>query len=75
MGPGEARAPPGRLLDHGSLIPAALVAVGLATPNSSLWEMTLALVGPFTVGGAFAASGTLALARKAENPEKLGAGS
>lgn len=54
-----------------SLIPAAMVALGMATPNISLWQITLALLGPFTVGGAVAASGTLALARLADDRELL----
>lgn len=52
-----------------SLVPAALVALDLATPNVPLWRITAALVGPFTVGGAIAASGSLALARLAEDRE------
>jgi len=52
-----------------SLIPAALVAIGFATPNVPLWQMTIALVGPFTVGGAIAASASLAVARMAEDRE------
>lgn len=55
-----------------SLIPAAMVAIGLATPNVPLWRLTLALLGPFTLGGAIAASGSLALARMAEDRELLG---
>lgn len=54
-----------------SLIPAAMVAVGLATPNVPLWQITAALVGPFTAGGAAAAAGSLALARMAEDRELL----
>ncbi|HEX9693251.1 MAG TPA: hypothetical protein VGA22_14250 [Gemmatimonadales bacterium] len=54
-----------------SLVPAAMVALGLATPNVPLWQLTLALAGPFTIGGAIAASGSLALARMAENRESL----
>jgi hypothetical protein len=57
-----------------SLIPAALVMLGLATPNVSLWQITLALVGPFTVGGAIAASGSLALARLADDRQLEGGG-
>jgi len=56
-----------------SLIPAAMVAIGLATPNIPLWELTLALLAPFTVGGAVAASGSLALARISEDRELLDA--
>ena len=54
-----------------SLIPAALVAIGLATPNVPSLQITVALLGPFTVGGAIAASGSLVLARTAENRELL----
>lgn len=54
-----------------SLIPAVMVAIGLATPNVPLWQITLALLGPLTVGGAIAASGSLALARMAEDRERL----
>jgi hypothetical protein len=57
-----------------SLIPAALVAVGLATPNVPVWQITLALLGPSTVGGALAASASLALARRAEDRELLDGG-
>lgn len=54
-----------------SLIPATLVALGLATPNVPLWQITLALVGPLALGGAVAASGSLALARMADDRELL----
>jgi hypothetical protein len=57
-----------------SLIPAAMVAMGLATPNVPLWQITVALVGPLTLGSAIAASGSLALARMAEDQELLEAG-
>ncbi|MCG6989601.1 MAG: hypothetical protein LJF06_15675 [Gemmatimonadetes bacterium] len=57
-----------------SLIPAAMVVVGLATPNVPIWQITVALLGPFTVGGAIAASASLALARKAEDRELLDGG-
>jgi hypothetical protein len=56
-----------------SLVPAAMVAMGLATPNIPLWQITAALVGPCTFGGAVAASGSLALARMAEDRELLDA--
>jgi hypothetical protein len=52
-----------------SLVPAALVALGLATPNVPVWQITAALLGPFAVGSALAASGSLALARMAERRE------
>jgi hypothetical protein len=48
-----------------------MVAIGLATPNIPLWKITLALLGPFTLGGAIAASGSLALARMVEDRELL----
>jgi len=48
-----------------------MVAIGFATPNIPLWQITLALLGPFTLGGAIAASGSLALARVAEDRERL----
>jgi hypothetical protein len=57
-----------------SLIPAAIVAMGLATPNVPLSQITLSLLGPFTLGGAIAASGSLALARMAEDRELLADG-
>ncbi|MEJ2206137.1 MAG: hypothetical protein P8170_18735, partial [Gemmatimonadota bacterium] len=44
-----------------SLIPAAMAAMGLVTPNVPVWRITLALLGPFTLGGAIAASVSLAL--------------
>jgi hypothetical protein len=56
-----------------SLIPAAMVAMGLVTPNIPLWQITGALVGPLTVGGAVAASGSLTIARMAEDRELLDA--
>lgn len=54
-----------------ALIPAAMVTIGLVTPNVSVWRMTLALMGPFSLGGAIAASGSLALARMADDRELL----
>lgn len=56
-----------------SLIPAAMVTMGLATPNVPVWQITMALLGPFTLGGAIAASASLALARMAEDRELLDA--
>ncbi len=50
-----------------SLFPAAMVVMGLATPNVPLGQITAMLVGPLTFGGAVAASGSLALARMAED--------
>jgi len=40
-----------------ALIPAVLTALGLATPNISLWQITAGLAAPFMLGGAIAASG------------------
>ncbi len=57
-----------------SLVPAVLVVTGLATPNVPLWRITAALVGPLALGGAIAASGSLALARMSEDRELLDAG-
>jgi len=56
-----------------SLIPAAMVVLGLGTANVPLWQITAALVGPLTLGGAIAASGSLALARMAEDRELIDA--
>ena len=50
-----------------TLIPATMVALGVVTPSVPWWQITLALLGPFTLGGAMAASGSLALARKADD--------
>lgn len=52
-----------------SLVPAAMVVLGLATLNIPLWQITVALVGPFTLGGAVAASGSLLLARSGDERE------
>lgn len=57
-----------------SLFPAGLVALGLATPNVPLWQITLGLAVPLTTGSAMAAAGSLALARMAEDRELLDAG-
>lgn len=54
-----------------SLIPAAMVGLGLATPNISIWTITAVLVGPLTIGSAVAAAGSLALARMAEDRKPL----
>lgn len=54
-----------------SLVPAALVAVGLATMGKEglgLWDLTAVIVGPLTLLSAASATGTLALARMAEGP-------
>jgi hypothetical protein len=50
-----------------SLIPAAMVTVGLASANASVWKLTAALAGPLMVGTAVAAAGSLALGRLAEH--------
>ena len=54
-----------------SLIPAAMVVLGLATPNVPLRQITVALLGPFALGGAIAAYGSLVLARMANDRELL----
>ena len=57
-----------------SLVPAALVAVGLASVESGvlgLWQLTAAISGPLTLLSAVSATGTLALARMAEKRELL----
>jgi hypothetical protein len=52
-----------------SLLPAALVGVGLATmtrPSAGVWQLTAAIVVPLTLLSAVSASGSLLLARTAE---------
>jgi hypothetical protein len=52
-----------------SLLPAAMVAVGLATiapSGAGVWQLTAAIVVPLTLLSAVSASGSLLLARKAE---------
>ena len=52
-----------------SLLPAALVAVGLASlgrPDAGLWPITAAISGPLMLLSAGSAAGTLAMARQAE---------
>jgi hypothetical protein len=52
-----------------SLLPAALVAVGLASlgrPGLDLWQITAVIAGPLTLLSAASAAGTLAVARMAE---------
>ena len=52
-----------------SLVPAALVAVGLASVDGGtlgLWPLTAVIAGPLTLLSAAAATGTLAVARIAE---------
>jgi hypothetical protein len=48
-----------------SLVPAAMVAVGLADTHISLWRITGVLVGPLAVFSAASAAASLALARRA----------
>lgn len=56
------------------LVPAAMVAMGLATPNIPLWQITATIVGPFALGGAAAAAGTLLVARRSDDRELLDEG-
>ncbi len=52
-----------------SLVPAAMVAVGLASIGGSgqgLWQLTALVAGPFALLGAGSAAGTLLVARRAE---------
>ena len=56
-----------------SLFPAAMVAVGLATANVDVWQFTAVIVGPTSLLGAVSASGSLMLARMAEDRELLDA--
>lgn len=56
-----------------SLVPAAFVAVGLAS-GPGLWLFTAAIAGPATLLGGMSASGSLMLARRAEDRESLEAG-
>lgn len=57
-----------------SLVPAAIVAVGWASTSLPVWKITAVIAGPLALGSAIAASGSLALARMAEEPEWLDAG-
>ena len=53
-----------------SLLPAAMVAIGLASTEGSsrgIWEFTAAIIAPLTILGAGSAAGTLLLARRAED--------
>ena len=55
-----------------SLLPAAFVAVGLASVahgGADLWRLTAAVAGPLTLLSAVSASGSLLLARRAEGGE------
>ena len=57
-----------------SLIPVAIAVLGIATPRVPVWQITLVLLGPLTVGGAVAAAGSLALARMSADRDLLAAG-
>ena len=57
-----------------SLLPAAMVGVGLAStndPNASVWPITAVILGPITLLSALSATVTLMLARRAEGRELL----
>lgn len=54
-----------------SLIPTGMVLVGIASTGTPLGVLALSLAGPFAVGGAVAATATLALARTADDRELL----
>lgn len=60
-----------------SLVPAAMVAVGLATlsrPDAGLWRLTATIGVPLALLSAASAAGSLMLARKAEARASLGGG-
>ena len=60
-----------------SLVPAAAVALGLATlgtPEADLWRITAVISGPFTLLSALSAAGSLLLARRTEDPVTRGRG-
>ena len=60
-----------------SLVPAAMVTVGLASFREGalgLWQLTAVVSGPLALLGAASASGSLLLARRAEKRELLDAG-
>ena len=60
-----------------SLVPAAMVAVGLASlgrPDFGLWQLTAVISAPLTLLSAVSASGSLALAQRAEQRVLLDAG-
>ncbi len=55
------------------LFPAAIVAAGLASANVDLWLFTAVIIGPLALLSAVSASGSLMLARMAEDRELLDA--
>jgi len=60
-----------------SLVPAAMVAVGLATlgrPEDSVWAMSATICLPLMLLSALSASGSLLLARKAAGPQSVTSG-
>ena len=60
-----------------SLVPAAAVALGLAslgTPEAGLWRITAVISGPFTLLSALSAAGSLLLARRTEQRVARGRG-
>ena len=56
-----------------SSFPALLLIFGLGSPNVPIGQITLALLGPLSVGGAVAALITLVVARMSENRDLLDA--
>ena len=59
------------------LLPAAMVGVGLASTEgsaASIWQVTAAIVGPFTILCAASAAGSLLLARRAQNRGRIDGG-
>ena len=54
-----------------SSVPAALMSMASESPAAVFWPIALEVMGPFAIGGAIAASGTLALARAADDQELL----
>ena len=49
------------------MVPLVMLTTGLASTSIPLWQIAAMVVGPCAVGGAVAASGTLALARLSED--------
>jgi hypothetical protein len=55
-----------------ALLPAALVAVGMAsTEGGTVWELTAAIITPLTILGAGSAAGTLLVARRSDRVEMV----